>query len=66
MNCSPVKNVVFGQCYEVPNMKVVRANFLWHTKQHDRLFVLRNKIYSRGRLLNLISFNGDIYRWEIV
>lgn len=57
MNCSPLnKNI--PACYRLPDMKLVRANFLWYTKQYDRLESLRNRCYENGVNMNY----GERYR----
>ena len=64
MNCRLNKEDI-PACYILPNMKEVRAQFLWDTKQHKRLEELREKVYKSGRLLNYDCPFGIKGRWVI-
>ena len=47
------QNKTIPACYLLPNMKEVRANFLFYTGQAERLNNLRDKINSYGADLEM-------------
>ena len=55
MSKCKTNNGNISQCYLIPNMKEVRANFLFFTKQHDRLNDFRAQLNRKGFDLNISS-----------